>query len=143
MAARLAPVSEAGFVNPGIAEPKGPDYVIVEMRHDSRVAYSPEGFSAPAEAEPAARDLNTILEKFRVRRVESLFGMRERQIRRRVTAAPPSLDVAVSAEFAHSGFVEVLPRRDQDATQLARQLNEADVVWKAVVAPRPVPAAAA
>jgi subtilisin family serine protease len=143
MAAKLAPVSKVGFVNPGIAEPKGPDYVIVEMRHDSRVAYSRAGFSAPAEAEPAARALNTILEKFHVKRVQSLFDMRERQIRQRVTAAPASLDEAVSAEFAHSGFVKVLPRRNQDAARLAKQLNDADVVWKAVVAPRPVPAAAA
>jgi subtilisin family serine protease len=143
MAAKLAPVSKAGFVNPGIAEPKGPDYVIVEMRHDSRVAYSSAGFGAPAEVEPAASKLNTILEKFRVKRIDSLFRMRDRQIRQRVTAAPASLDVAVSAEFAHSGFVEVVPRRDRDAADLAKQLNAADVVWKAVVAPRPVPAAAA
>lgn len=143
MAAKLAPVSDAGFVNPGIAAPKGPDYVIVEIRHDSRVAYSPSGFSAPAEAEPAAGALNRILEKFGIKRVSSLFDMRERQIRQRVSAAPPSLDVAVSAEFAHSGFVEVVPGRDRDAADLARQLDRVDAVWKAVVAPRPVPAAAA
>lgn len=142
MAAKLAPVSEAGFVNPGIAEPKGPDYVIVEMRHDSRVAYSPAGFGAAKDVEPAATELNRFLESFNVKRVGSLFDMRKSQIRRRVSMAPPSLDVAVSAEFAQSGFVQIFPRRDQDAAALAKQLDKTDAVWKAVVAPRPVPAAA-
>ena len=142
MAAKLAQVSSAGFVNSGIAEPKGPDYIIVEMRHDSRVAYSPAGFSAAADVEPAATELNRILESFNVKSVGSLFGMRERQIRQRVTAAPASLDVAVSADFAQSGFMQILPRRDQDAANLAKQLDKVDTVWKAVIAPRPVPAAA-
>lgn len=142
MAAKLAPLSDAGFVNPGVAEPKGPDYVIVEMRHDSRVAYSPAGFLAAADVQPAATALNGILESFNVRRVGSLFGMKERQIRRRVTAAPSSLRAKVSAEFAHSGFMQILPRRDQDAPDLVKRLNAVDSVWKAVIAPRPVPAAA-
>lgn len=142
MAAKLAPVSGAGFVNPGIAEPKGPDYVIVEMRHDSRVAYSSAGFQAETDIEPTATALNRTLERFNVKRVGSLFGMQERQVRQRVSAAPPSLDVAVSAEFAQSGFVQIFPRRDRDAAELAKLLDEADTVWKAVVAPRPVPAAA-
>ena len=143
MAAKVATVSEAGFVNPGIAEPKGPDYVIVEMRHDSRVAYSAAGFQATADVEPAASQLIRTLEHFDVRRVGSLFGMAARQIRGRVTAAPPSLDVAVSAEFAQSGFLQIIPRRDEDAAQLAKQLDRADTDWKAVIAPRPFPAAAA
>ena len=142
MAAKPAPVSKTGFVNPGIAEPKGPEYVIVEMRHDSCVAYSGAGFRATADVEPAATQLNRILDRFKIKRVRSLFGMREHQIRRRVTAAPASLREPVTAEFAHSGFVEVVPRRDRDAATLAKSLNEADAVWKAVVAPRPVPAAA-
>jgi subtilisin family serine protease len=142
MAAKLAPVSKAGFLNPGIAAPKGTDYVIVEMRHDSRVAYSRSGFAGPADVEPAVKKLNNILEKMRVKRVASLFGMPERQIRRRVTDAPASLREDVSAEFAHSGFVQVVPRRGQDAAKLAKRLEKEDVVWKAVVAPRPVPAAA-
>ncbi len=142
MSAKLAPVSEAGFVNPGIAKTKGPEYVIAEMRHDSRVGYSTAGFGAAADVEPAARQLNRTLGRFEVKRVSSLFGMRERQIRRRVTPAPASLREPVTAEFAHSGFVEIVPRRDQDAAALAKRLNQADAVWKAVVAPRPVPAGA-
>ena len=142
MAGKRAPVSKAGFVNPGLSEPRARDYVTVELRHDSRVGYSSAGFSAPSDSERFGTQLNRILERFNVRKVTSLMGMRDRQIRRRVTAAPASLREPVTAEFAHSGFVEILPRRNKDAASLAKSLNKANAVWKAEVAPRPVAAAA-
>ena len=139
----MAKTSEKGFLNPGISEPRDGDYVIVELRHDSQVAYAPSGFAGPATAAPAVGGLNDILSKFKCKPVESHFNLKPSAIRRRATAAPASLDVPVSAEFAHSGFVQVHPRRKRDAARLAEELNGLDSVWKAVVAPRPVPAAAA
>lgn len=139
----MARMSKTGFLNPGIAKPRFGDYVIVELRHDSQVAFAPSGFSSAAAAAPAASSLNEVLSSFDCKRVESHFGMKHAAIRRRITAAPASLDETVGAEFAHSGFVQVHPRRKRYAAELAEKLNSLDSVWKAVVAPRPVPAAAA
>jgi subtilisin family serine protease len=133
----------AGFVNQGIRPGRFPRYVIVELRHDSKVAYAPSGFAGPAAVEATSGRLNRILEQFKVKRIESHFGMRTSQIRRRSTAAPVSLDQPVTAEFAHSGFVRVIPRAAQDAETLVKRLNRSEAVWKAVVSPDAVPAGAA
>ena len=134
--------TEPGFTSPGFFEPKLPDYVIVELRHDSRLAFSAAGFAGPGDTRRRASDLNKVLESFSVKRTESHFGMKRAQIDQRVTAAPASLAEPVSAEFAQSGFLQLYPGKDKDALQLAKKLNRYKTVWKAVVAPRPVPAAA-
>jgi hypothetical protein len=135
--------ADPGYVSPGIQAPKGPDYVVVELRHDSRIAYSTTGFSGPAEVRRPTEELNKILSSFNVKRVTSHFAMKATDIRRRIDAAPPSLRQPVSGDFAKSGFVQVVPRRSKDAESLAKRLTGAKWVWKAVVAPRPVPAGAA
>jgi len=135
-------VERAGFLNPQLRPRKFPRYVVAELRHDSQIAYAPSGFGGPAAAEPTFKPLNRILGTFKVKRIESHFSMRPNQIRRRSTAAPRSLAQPVSAEFAHSGFVRILPRTPKEAERLAKRLNESKGVWKAVVAPEPVPAAA-
>lgn len=132
---------DEGFVNPGIRAPRGPDYVTVELQHNSSIAYTSAGFQGPAKVERTAASLNRILDSFNVRRVASHLGMRAQQISRRATA-PVSLSKPVTAEYAHCGFVQVVPRRAKDCNALAKRLNRAMGVWKAVVAPRPVPAAA-
>ena len=142
MAKKKSTGADSGFVNPGIAEPKGPDYVVVELRHDCGVAYSSTGFDGPAEVQKTTDALNSVLNRFKVKQVKSHFGMRAAIIRQRVTAAPSSLGKPVSAAFAHSGFLQIVPRRNKDAVNLAKALNRADSVWKAVVAPKPVPAVA-
>ena len=131
-----------GFVNPGIRPRKLARYVIAELRHDSQVAYAPSGFAGPAAVERSLRGLNQILGKFKVKKVESHFGMRASQIRKRSTAAPPSLDQPVTAEFAHCAFVRLLPRASRDCEMLAKRLNSSKAIWKAEVSPEPVPAAA-
>jgi subtilisin family serine protease len=133
---------EAGYLSPGISPPKGPDYIVVELKHDSRVAYSPTAFAGPTEVRKDTDALNKALSTFRVKRVASHFGMKAAQIRQRVAAAPASHDRPVSGDFAHAGFVQIIPRRKADLPALARQLNRLDSVWKAEIAPRPVPAAA-
>ena len=55
-------------------------------------------------------------------------------------AHPVLADQPVSAEFAHSGFAQVFPRRAGDAKDLARRLGRACAVWKASVSASPVPA---
>lgn len=133
---------DPGFVLPGIRAKGSRDYVIVELRHDSQVAYAPSGFAGPAAVEKECDKLNKILNSYKIREVASQFGMRASQIRRRTLAAPSSLDVPVSADFAHAGFVRVVPRVERDTERIAKRLNQSNAVWKATVAPHPVPAAA-
>jgi subtilisin family serine protease len=135
-------VESAGFLNPQIRPRKFRCYVVAELRHDSRVAYMPSGFAGPSDVEPTCHDLNRILSRFKVKRIESHFGMRPSEIRKRSTAAPSSLRQKVSAEFAHSGFVRIIPRTPKDAKALVQRLNKSKAVWKAVLPPEPVPAAA-
>jgi hypothetical protein len=46
----------------------------------------------------------------------------------------------LDTKFIQSGFVQVIPKRSGEAKKIARALNRHDSVWRAVVAPRPVPA---
>lgn len=135
-------MGEAGFVNPGVSD-KGSDYVIVELRHDSQVGFSQEGFVGPSAKRRSVDSLNNALNEYRVREVNSHFGVKRREIQQRIQAAPSSLNQPVSAKYAQSGFVQIVPRRKKDAKPLAQRLNRSGNVWKAVVAPRPVPAGAA
>lgn len=131
---------DPGFLAHPVAEPKTRDYVIAELRHDSKIAYSAKGFRAPAEKENQVQSLNNVLEGFKIKSISSLFEMPTSKIRTRSVAAPPSLRVSVSADFAHSGFVEIVPAKAKDCDALASRLNRNRSVWKAFVAPRPVPA---
>jgi len=143
--ARQKPSKKAGsfgFLNPKIKPKRIPNYVIAELRHDSQIAFSPAGFTGPSTVEKTLKSLNRILEGYNIKRIESHFGMKESQIRRRITAAPPSLVPAVTAEFAQAGFVRVMPRLSEDADSLANRLNRSNAIWKAVVAPVPLPASA-
>jgi subtilisin family serine protease len=56
--------------------------------------------------------------------------------------APATLVKKVTADFAQSGFVRLVPKRKGDATALASRLNRSASVWKAFVAPSPVAAGA-
>ena len=118
------------------------DYVIVELRHDSGVTHSPrrERFEGGGDAEVHARELNGILAGHRIRRLSSRFGARPGSLRTRATA-PMSLRAPVPADFAHAGFVQIVPHRDADVGALADELGQHDAVWKAVPAAHPVPAA--
>lgn len=119
---------------------KGNDYVVVELRYDSGVAVSTAGFKAPSAKEPAATSLNSILEGFRVKSCQSQFGLRDASLRRRSIDAPSRMPKTVSAEFALSGVLQVVPQRARDCDELAKKLNRHGAVWKAYKAPQPVPA---
>ena len=135
-------------VDPGylVARPepaKTPDYVVCELQHTSKVAYTASQFEGPTEAETEIGKLNRLLDSFGVKAVQSHFASARREIRDRAVSAPRSLRQRVSAEFAQSGFVQLKPRRAGDVDALVRRLNRSDAVWTAYRAPRPVPAAIA
>ncbi|MCP4203099.1 MAG: S8 family serine peptidase [bacterium] len=139
----MATSKKTGYLQPGIKAPPAsaaPDYVIVELLHTSRIAVSESGFTGTAESEQQARSLNGVLEAFNVKDCSSLFGLGARAIRKRVSAAPASLKASVTAGFAHAGFARLIPRRRKDLEDLVQRLNRRKSVWKAVAAPRPVPA---
>lgn len=134
--------------DPGFAiqakAPKTPDYVVVELRYDSRVVYSTSGFEGPDEAEKHVKSLNKTLDRFNVKKFEGHFEPAKTTLQARA-AAPPTImkKKSVDADFAQSGFVRIVPKKDSDAQALAKNLDRLDSVWKATVAPKPVPAAMA
>jgi hypothetical protein len=131
-----------GFVPGTFAAPDTPDYVIAELRYDSRVVItSRQRFAAPAAAEGRASDLNSLLASFKIKRVAPHFDLPEKKLARR--AEPPAARAKVSADFAQSGFVQIVPENSKDCARIAARLAKSKSVWKAYVAPRPVPAAMA
>jgi hypothetical protein len=143
--------TKAGFLSAEIGGSAPPDYVIAELRYESPVAYAASGFRAPRAARPQADSLNRVLERFPLAAVRSHFGLKSADIRERAAvaatlpSAPPSAAVARkgvdAGRFVRSGFVAIVPKRGQDAARLAAQLGKAEAVWRAYVAPRPVPSA--
>jgi hypothetical protein len=135
--------SEAGFA-PEVGEVDAPDYVVAELGYESRVAYSARGFQGPTEVADQVASLNDTIAGVRAASIDSHFGASRTAVRARSTTAPASLRSLAAADrgsFAQSGFVQIVPKRGQDAAGLADRLNQSPAVWKAVVAPRPVPAA--
>jgi hypothetical protein len=141
--------TKAGFVSGGIDTPDIPDYVVVELRYESPVAFSASKFSAPGAATSQADTLNNVLAKYDIQPLRSHFGLKSATVKSRVAVAatlPPEPDPAkfadkgMDTEFIQSGFVQVVPKNGKDATKIAKELNRKGAVWKAFVAPRPVPA---
>jgi subtilisin family serine protease len=144
--------TKAGFVSTEIEAPDIPDYVVVELRYESPVAFSAARFSAPAAAEDQAETLNSVLAKYDIQTMRSHFGLSAPAVRARVEVAgtlPPEPEPkkfakkGMDTEFIQSGFVQVVPKKSADAAKIARELTRKGPVWQAYVAPRPVPAAVA
>ena len=144
-------MTKQGFVSAPVDVPEIPDYVVVELRYESPVAFTASSFAAPGAAAPQADTLNNTLAKFDVAAVRSHFGLKAKQVRARVEVAatlPPEpnpadfADRGMTTEFIQSGFVQVVPKKNADAKKIAQELNRKGPVWKAYVAPRPVPAGA-
>lgn len=149
--ARLGTFSKAGYISTQFDEVSAPDYVVVELRYEAPVALAAERFSAPAAAAPLADSLNQALAKFNIAAVRPHFSLKAPQLRARVEVAAtlPATPRAeafaargMTPEFIQSGFVQVLPKNGRDAKKIAQSLNRNASVWKAYVAPRPVPAMA-
>lgn len=147
----MAKKSAARSVLPSYELPDVPDYVVVELKYEAPVTFSPSAFAAPAVGEAAASSLNSILSKFDIQTLRSHFGLPDSTIAARVTPAAvlPEAPTAkalgkkgLGTEFIQSGFIQVQLKSNKDAAKLATALKKADSVWNAYVAPRPVPAGA-
>jgi subtilisin family serine protease len=149
--ARRGGDTKAGFVSPGIHAPDVPDYVVAELRYESPVAFTAHRFSAPAAAAPQADTLNNVLAKYDIVSMRSHFGLAAATIKERVAVAatlPPEPEPkkyakkGMDTDFIQSSFVQIVPKRSSDAKKIAAELSRKGPVWKAYVAPRPVPAVA-
>ncbi len=138
-----------GYVSGSFEMPDAPDYVVVELKYESPVAFTASRFAAPAAAESQASALNRILSKYDIATVRSHFAKTAKEVRARIDvasalpAAPRAATFAkkgLDADFIQSGFVQVVPKKGSDAKKLARELTKQGAVWQAFVAPRPVPA---
>jgi hypothetical protein len=150
--AGLGHETKEGYAAAGFETPDIPDYVVVELRYEAPVAFTASHFTAPTDAAPQADRLNDVLARYEIRNVRSQFGLTPTTVRSRVSVAavlPPEpnparfADRGMDTDFIHSGFVQIVPRRGDDAPRLAKALDADPAVWKAHVAPRPVPAAIA
>ena len=141
--------TKAGLVAAEIPAADVPDYVVVELRYEAPVAFTASRFAAPAAAEPQADSLNNILARFDIASMRSQFQLPASAIRSRVEVAatlPPEpaperfARRGMDTEFIQSSFVQVVPKKSADAKKIATAFNRQKSVWKAYVAPRPVPA---
>ncbi len=141
--------TKSGFIPAEISPADIPDYVVVELRYEAPVAFTAARFAAPAAAAPQAESLNTILGKFDIATMRSQFALPASAVRSRIEVAatlPAEPDPkkfvkkGMDTEFIQSGFVQVVPTKGKDAKKIAKALNSHKSVWKAYVAPRPVPA---
>lgn len=139
-----------GYLGAEFETPDVPDYVVAELRYEAPVAFTASRFTAPAAASPQADGLNEVLAKYAPRSVRSQFGLAPGTVRSRVQVAadlPPEpnparfADRGMDSDFIQSGFVQIVPERGGDVRRLAEELDGNAAVWKAYVAPRPVPAA--
>jgi subtilisin family serine protease len=141
--------TKAGFIPAGVSASDIPDYVVVELRYEAPVAFGASKFAAPGAAAPQAESLNNTLAKFDIAAMRSHFGLSSAAIKSRVEvastlpAAPDPkkfADKGMDKEFIESGYVQVVPKSSGDAKKIAKALNSQKSVWKAYVAPRPLPA---
>ncbi len=122
------------------------DYVICELKYDSRVAVPPgaKAFTAAERATPVGDALNEVLRSFGIKKVAPLFGpvLKKKDLTRRLNAslAAPGMS-APDSEFALAGFVAIVPEDLKDCGQVIERVSQTPGVWKAYLAPRPEPAA--
>lgn len=146
---RTGLITKQGYNSAPVEAPDTPDYVIVELKYESPIAYTMSRFAAPAAAEPQADVLNEVLSKYDIASIRSHFGLKAPDVKARVDVAAtlPSAPEpkrfakkGMDTAFIQSGFVQIVPKRSGDTKKLATELNRKGPVWQAVVAPRPVPA---
>ena len=87
VATRTGRQTKAGFVSADTEAPDIPDYVLVELRYESPVAYTRTRFSAPAAASSQAETLNNVLAKYDIETLRSHFGLPSTSIKSRVEVA--------------------------------------------------------
>ena len=109
----------------------------------------PPGLALPRPPRRRRNSLNSVLAKFDIAAMRSHFDLPAAAVRSRIAVAealPPEPDPkrfakkGMDEEFIQSGFVQVRPKKSADAKKIATALNRQKSVWKAYVAPRPIPA---
>lgn len=150
--AKKAKQADMGFTS-GSYDVKGiPDYVVMELKYEAPLAYSPSGFGAPSAAEKEASKLNAVISRFVKGGLRSHFELDDSTVSGR-TAPAASLPAAapasaftkrkgIGSEFIQSGFVQLTPKSVREADKLVKALKKDRSVWDAYLAPRPVPAVA-
>jgi hypothetical protein len=145
----LAKLRKPGFTITSFETPGISDYVVAELRYESSVAYTRSRFVAPAPGAADAERLNQVLAKFDIAAIRPQFGFAATEVRKRVdlaAALPKNPSAAIlkakgaDAAFRQSGFVQIIPKRGRDSRKLAAAFNRQKAIWRAYVAPRPVPA---
>jgi len=133
VATRTGHETKAGFVSAELKTPDIPDYVVVELRYESPVAFTRSKFAAPADAASQAETLNNVLAKYDIHALQSHFGMPASAVKARIDVAaklPAEPDPkkfakkGMDTEFIESGFVQVIPKKASDAPKIARELNK-------------------
>ena len=135
-------IKEPGFQLGEFHVPEIPDYVIAELRYDSSVAIERSGkLVAPQATEANANQINQLLSSFALKRVSPHFELPEKKLvsRTRGITAPKA---KVTADYAQSGFIQIVPENPKDAAKIVQRLKKSKSVWKVYIAPRPVPAGA-
>jgi len=132
------------------------DYVVAEVKYEMPVGVDRGRFVGKERGEEPAKGLNDIISKFDVRDVSFHFRLKPNVVReclalaatlreaakaasilRKIKAAPGAkLD---APRFFQSNFVQVVPKRGEDAKKLAAALRGHPAIWGAHVAPLPVP----
>src|SRR5262252_7312671 len=143
--------TKQGYISFAFKTPDLPDYVIAELKYESPVAFAATGFTASADGEAQASSLNRVLSNYDIAPVRSHFGKKREQVSHRIDVAralPARAAAAIEAkdldaDFVQSSYVQIVPKKRNDAPKLARELQRQGAVWQAYVAPRPVPAAMA
>ena len=119
--------TKAGFVSTDFEVPDIPDYVVVELRYESPVAFSTSRFAAPAASAPQADALNDVLAKYDIRSMRSHFGLPLSSVKDRIEVAatlpkePEPKKYAkrgMDTEFIQSGYVQVVPKRARTRRRL-------------------------
>jgi hypothetical protein len=95
--------TKAGFVSTEIETPDVPDYVVVELRYESPVAFSRSRFSAPAAAASQADSLNNVLAKYDIKTLRSHFGLSSTVVKDRIEVAATLPPEPEPRKFAKKG----------------------------------------
>ena len=113
-APRTGQETKAGFISTELKTPDIPDYVVVELRYESPVAFTRSKFAAPADGASQAETLNNVLAKYDIQTLQSHFGLPASAVKARIDVAaclPPEPEPkkyakkGMDTEFIESGFV--------------------------------------
>ncbi|MEM7248613.1 MAG: S8 family serine peptidase [Acidobacteriota bacterium] len=133
-------IHDHGFLCRGLEHVDAPDYIVCELKHDSQIVPTQDGVQAPQERSGPLGKLNDVLNKFDVHSAHQHFPLARKLRDIRQKLAPQHHREKVDANFAKAGFMRIRPKLGKHVHDLVKELNRHDSVWKAVVAPQPIPA---